>query len=54
VTTLTINRLAPREVTALIDRVAGDRSIVNALRRDMANARADELVALADEKGALF
>jgi predicted ATPase len=54
VTTLTINRLAPREVTALIDRVAGDNSIVNALRRDMANARADELVALADEKGALF
>jgi class 3 adenylate cyclase/predicted ATPase len=29
-------------------------SIVNALRRDVANAQADELVALADAKGALF
>jgi predicted ATPase len=29
-------------------------SIVNALRRDIANAQADELVALAHEKGALF
>ena len=29
-------------------------SIVNALRRDIAKAQADELVALADEKGALF
>ena len=29
-------------------------SIVNALRRDIANAQADELAALADEKGALF
>jgi predicted ATPase len=29
-------------------------SIVNALRRDIAKAQADELVALADEKGAVF
>ena len=29
-------------------------SIVNALRRDIAKAEADELVALADEKGAVF
>jgi predicted ATPase len=29
-------------------------SIVNALRRDVAEAQADELIALADEKGALF
>ena len=29
-------------------------SIVNALRRDVAKAHADELVALADEKGAVF
>jgi hypothetical protein len=29
-------------------------SIVNALRRDIAQAQTDELVALADEKGAVF
>ena len=29
-------------------------SIMNALRRDIANARVDELLALADERGALF
>jgi predicted ATPase len=29
-------------------------SIVNALRRDIANAQVDELLALADERGALF
>ena len=35
VTALAINRLAPREVTALIDRVAGDKQLPSNIRQDI-------------------
>jgi predicted ATPase len=48
VTALTINRLAPREVTALIDRVAGDRSLAANIRQDIVE-RADGIPLFVEE-----
>jgi predicted ATPase len=48
VTALAINRLAPREVTALIDRVAGDRSLAANIRQDIVE-RADGIPLFVEE-----
>ena len=48
VTALTINRLAPREVTALIDRVAGGRSLAANIRQDIVE-RADGIPLFVEE-----
>jgi class 3 adenylate cyclase/predicted ATPase len=48
VTTLAINRLAPREVTALIDRVAGDKSLAANIRQDIIE-RADGIPLFVEE-----
>ena len=48
VTALTINRLAPREVTALIDRVAGDKPLAANIRQDIVE-RADGIPLFVEE-----
>jgi class 3 adenylate cyclase/predicted ATPase len=48
VTALTINRLAPREVTALIDRVAGDKPLAANIRQDIIE-RADGIPLFVEE-----
>src|SRR5271156_2956220 len=48
VTALTINRLAPREVTALIEQVAGDRPLPSHLRQDIIE-RADGIPLFVEE-----
>ena len=48
VTALTINRLAPREVMALIDRVAGDRPLAANIRQDIVE-RADGIPLFVEE-----
>ena len=48
VTALTINRLAPREVTALIDRVAGDKPLAANIRQDIVD-RADGIPLFVEE-----
>jgi class 3 adenylate cyclase/predicted ATPase len=47
-TALTINRLAPREVMALIDRVAGDKLLASNIRQDIAE-RADGVPLFVEE-----
>ena len=48
VTALTINRLAPRDAMALIDRVAGDKPLAANIRRDIVE-RADGIPLFAEE-----
>ena len=48
VTALAINRLAPREVTALIDRVAGDKRLAANIRQDIVE-RADGIPLFVEE-----
>jgi class 3 adenylate cyclase/predicted ATPase len=48
VTALTINRLAPREVMAVIDRVAGDRPLPENIRQDIVE-RADGIPLFVEE-----
>jgi class 3 adenylate cyclase/predicted ATPase len=48
VTALTINRLAPREASALIDRVAGDRPLAENIRQDIVE-RADGIPLFVEE-----
>ncbi len=48
VTALTINRLAPREVIALIDRVAGDKPLAANIRQDIVE-RADGIPLFVEE-----
>lgn len=48
VTALTINRLAPHEVMALIDGVAGDRPLADSIRRDIVE-RADGIPLFVEE-----
>jgi predicted ATPase len=48
VTALTINRLAPREVTELIDRVAGDKPLPANIRQDIVE-RADGIPLFVEE-----
>jgi predicted ATPase len=48
VTALTINRLAPRDVIALIDQVAGDRPVAANIRRDIVE-RADGVPLFVEE-----